>query len=776
MLVFDFDTARAGTKQPSDHAVIFLGLEIPDAAMIEDAFVRWTDAHVPPPVTVIIGQGDEMQKFYSSEMGHGARLRGLDKLYRHGQVVLCGFDYSGRVSRIDNSEGVVGDYTDFLTVAIRAYIGQQIEENDVVIPAPPSIYFDKLSTRYSSHFIRAEALLQSTIIIELIALALLKPLNDWYSQSIISASENITIYLDTMGIWPVAEKLTQLHQVKNPVKLSYAIESFKSYDGLTTWDPPRRPAFVVISATTSGGLAEKVRAKLGATTAQTWTLITLAPLGKGEPEKGAEDSKQYVYQLSRQLIGRPALNGLRTEFQTDITTIPPGAETISIVSERFLSQPVKPKRVRLTHKAQDSEIKAALTVLATKRAVKAARGRFDARSRWSVTFDFDALIQLACDAPEEGGDSLLKSWLRNYSSPSPVAIVYPSGEGTAAQGVTEASVTLAERTKTTLAEISPDVQAFVLSSDELLKPSNSHPVDLKSCSLIVVSPVIGNGFVFKQISALLRHKQPKGPRLFLTLAVLPESQAHLGQLRQDITLQEDDRKYEFRSQFAIPIGRLDSAVQWDQELEVLQTLDERLRKAGINAPIVCMRTELLQGLEMLPDQGVFLPSASEEPLLLSSGFFLWNDSTKIEGGEYGAAVLLTAAALLQAARTGATKVDDTSLRTGLFQHALICPETFTRFNDAVIQAAFLRAAYPAELNYSVSPEMSGDMTRLLLKWIKYADQPAGAAAGEFLLAIALGKLKLRKDDMASVLQAAKEQLGWLGVLGSVAETRVVKGA
>jgi hypothetical protein len=112
----------------------------------------------------------------------------------------------------------------------------------------------------------------------------------------------------------------------------------------------------------------------------------------------------------------------------------------------------------------------------------------------------------------------------------------------------------------------------------------------------------------------------------------------------------------------------------------------------------------------------------------------------------------------------------------LFQHALICPETFTRFNDGVIQAAFLRAAYPAELNYSVCQEMSHDMERLLLKWLHYSDQPAGAAAGEFLLAIAIGKLRLRREHLDTVLECAERLHGWIGCLAAVARKRTVKSA
>ena len=145
----------------------------------------------------------------------------------------------------------------------------------------------------------------------------------------------------------------------------------------------------------------------------------------------------------------------------------------------------------------------------------------------------------------------------------------------------------------------------------------------------------------------------------------------------------------------------------------------------------------------------------------------------MSGTKFGGSVLLSIAALLQASRIAKSKSDDTSLRTGLFQHALICPESFTRFNDPVIQAALLRASYPPELNYSVCPEMSRDMARLLQKWIQYHADPAGAAMGEFLLAIALEKLKLRENDLKAVLNSATTKCsGWIGELAAIAQKRL----
>jgi hypothetical protein len=771
MQIFPLQSSTLLDKRFSDCLVIFLGLEVPDAATIDDAYLRWSESHVTPPTTLIIGRRDLLQAF---QMNADAQdhIPGLDRLYRHGgpaSVFLCGFDYRGTIATVTADREPSRDLTDVCYSAIEAFVRRQIEELDVVIPAPPEIYFDKLSGRFSSHFIRTEALLQSTSAIELLALRLLCSFNLWFDSYSVNGADGATIFIDTMSVWPVAEKLCQLHQVGNLASTRYRIESFKSYDGLLTWQPPQRPAFVIVSASTSGGLALKVKGKLSPAKAEVWTILVLA---EAEHDRNAGMAMQCILSIPRKLAGRPALDGLRSVFQPDIAVLPPGTETISIVGERFLSQPARPKRVRLVHKTLEDSTKRILATIAQQNVVKAARGRFDARGRWALSFDFPALFNMACTPDKMGRDSLLKRWLRNYSAPSPVAIVYPSPAGTSAVAVSNAALELAVQTENILLELMPGAHVFKLSSNDLAASSRPLPYDLDRCSVIVVAPVIGNGFVFKQISALLRHKQPTGPRLFLALAVLPETSQHLSQLKSDIgSVSSDDRRYEFKYQFALPVGRLDRAVQWAEELDVLNDVVGVMAERDVTEPQISARLGALEQYGVLDDAAVFLPTARGTPLLLSTGFFLWEGSTNIEGDNFGAAVLLSIAALLQGARVAASKADETSLRTGLFQHALICPETFTRFNDAVIQAALLRAAYPAELNYSVSEEMSHDMERLLLKWLQYSDHPVGAASGEFLMAIATSKMKLRKEHLVSVLQEAKALPGWLGCLAYVAEKR-----
>lgn len=771
MQIFPLQTSVFADKRFNDCLVIFLGLEELDAENVSAAYLSWSSSNVMPPTTLIVGRSDSLVAFKREHESVDGRLSGLDRLYRNGDrgsVVLGGFDYRGGVFIIDDG-ATTTNLRPVVEKAIEVFVESQIATLDVVIPAPPGTYFKKLSGRFSSHFIRAEALLQSTSAIELLALRILPAFAHWCDMYPVTGADCPSIFIDTMSVWPVAEKLCQLHKFSNPVASEYRIASFKSYEGLRDWDPSQRRAFVLISATTSDGLAQKVREKFLPAKVEVWTILSLT---EELDRLGLAEGPKCIFSIKRKLSGRSALDGLRSTFEPDISQLPLGTETINIVGERFLSQPARPKRVRLVHSTLDDGTKRTLAKIARQKITKVARGRFDGHGRWSLSFDPMLLLKSASTPEISRTESLLRAWLRNYSSPSPVAIIYPSSSGPSAPEVLSATVAMADQTADILKELMPGAHVFKLSSNELAVSSRHFPEELGQCSVIVVAPVIGNGFVFKQISALLRHKQPTGPRLFLALAALPESAQQFNQLKSDISgVSTDDRRYDFKCLYTIPVGRIDRAVQWREELEVLHEVAVAMGHRSVSVPAIDKRIEKLESLAVMEDDAVFLPNAKGAPLMLSSGFFLWEGSTDIEGKDLGAAVLMTISALLQGTRAEASKTHLTSLRTGLFQHALICPDMFTRFNDAVIQAALLRAAYPEELNYSVSEEMSHDMERLLIKWLQYSEHPVGAAAGEFLLALALGKLKLRKEHLANVIQEANKLKGWLGCLALVAGKR-----
>jgi len=81
---------------------------------------------------------------------------------------------------------------------------------------------------------------------------------------------------------------------------------------------------------------------------------------------------------------------------------------------------------------------------------------------------------------------------------------------------------------------------------------------------------------------------------------------------------------------------------------------------------------------------------------------------------------------------------------------VLSPRCFDRFNDGVIQASILRAAHPAELDYSIDEKLSRDMWHVLDTIFSANSTQAGEAALEFLLALAMKRLKLETKDLETL--------------------------
>ncbi|PVW12001.1 hypothetical protein [Marixanthomonas spongiae] len=97
-----------------------------------------------------------------------------------------------------------------------------------------------------------------------------------------------------------------------------------------------------------------------------------------------------------------------------------------------------------------------------------------------------------------------------------------------------------------------------------------------------------------------------------------------------------------------------------------------------------------------------------------------------------------------------------SLKQTSFVRNLLSPNNFNRFNDGIIQASILRSAYPEELSYSIDFNISLEMKNILETLIKYHQEEQGEALLEFLYAIAIGKLSLKKEHLLEVLKLLKK--------------------
>jgi hypothetical protein len=88
---------------------------------------------------------------------------------------------------------------------------------------------------------------------------------------------------------------------------------------------------------------------------------------------------------------------------------------------------------------------------------------------------------------------------------------------------------------------------------------------------------------------------------------------------------------------------------------------------------------------------------------------------------------------------------------------LLDPENFSRFNDGIIQASFLRAAHPMELAYDIDKEISRKFLTIINPIVLRAQHHFGEALFEFLYAIAIKKLRLEMSTLKELLALVKEK-------------------
>lgn len=752
------------TKFSRDALLVFLGSDEPDWVEIKDAFKEWSETNVVPPEIVVLAAVDWARKLREASEIDSESQAAIEVVRKLSNVRLFSFDGSGNIAHVEPNTGQrlsIDGTAEILVPAVSSFVESELENGSVVVAAPPGFYFAKQSDRHSSHFIRTESLLSCTESIELLALRLLKVFRT-YCDAL--DHSKVRILVDSMVIWPLAQALVAMRRSADP-KRRYVIKSFRSYEGLAEDCVESGPAFAIISASTSGGLARLLQDKIGTSHVTCLTVLGLEPKEQQQDSKEKNDKEndsQFV--VPRKLTGSPSLSGLRATFETDITDVPPGCESVRIIGERFLNQNFRPKAVRLAHGALEDARKQTLANIARERHALAARRRSGGKSYWSVSFDIAALVNRYCQ-DDENGECLLRSWLTNYAVAGDVAIVYPVDTLEGGRPDQGESRRMAERIRELLSERSPAAGIRILNSAELDTPASELVEFMKQAAVVVAAPVVGNGFVFKQISAALRSVQPKGPRLYITLAALPESKARLDELRADLQSNADERAYHFKSAIALPVGKLDQDIDWHEESMIMARVVETCEEEGIVVPpLLRERLAKFRAGNGLVGELAFLPSYGGGALAMSPGFLLWQTKVPIAGSDLGACVLMTVAVFLEACRSGGARNGETSLVSGLFQQTLVAPANFTRFNDPAIQAALLRAAYRSELNFASSPDMSSDMQRLILRLMRLHDSPAGDALPEFLLALVMRRLTLHKDHMQEVRDQARALPGWLGSL------------
>ncbi len=290
-------------------------------------------------------------------------------------------------------------------------------------------------------------------------------------------------------------------------------------------------------------------------------------------------------------------------------------------------------------------------------------------------------------------------------------------------------------------------------------------------AIVIAAAGIESGRSLLDISRDLRSIAPSAPLLYLVGFSKTTGEPRRESL--DRTLIQTANPYPYQlieiERLVLPISTENNA--WAAELKLLIDPNiSALIPVALRWTIDARIARLRKTSEALRDD-LFVPNTPDRALRLQPGFVFWPDELPARSHSQ-ADVFFTIASVLQQLRANAHRAAKSAIKSNWFQQTILAPENFGRFNDDIIQASILRAAYPFEMNFSDVPTDSRELGRLVRRIVIASGNDRGGAAAEFLIAIATQRLRLCEADLEIVLSAEAGQVAMVEFLQAVCRARL----
>lgn len=658
-----------------------------------------SSGHLPDCV-YIIGDSKQLGVFKDAWAPHQHRLRDLLKrgvkndYVRVDQYVFL--EWQGSIFIPHALDDKKLEYEFSPKKLLRDGLKALVVKNNVINAAPSGHLFKHPSGTLNSVFLQARELASDEAELCLVGYALALE----YTTHLKHATK---IYIDTMGIHSFVKNA--LMRVSGTAE----IVNFHSYAQLEKMYPPGEDYFCLVSASTSGGMAKKMTERRFREDCIA-TLIDRTEAGR----------------LGSILIPLDKI-GLKIEVKED-----DGNTLIEIIGENFSSKSKPPKSVVIAlkhhpeHLPQIHHLFGLRNVLGFYKDQGAKKLLFLDPTRMLVDEDFCSWLDAEIDWSVSMATNL---------------IIHSDDSG---------SVKLAEIVRERLQGRLGEAKHLRVESCSELEIDKFAGVT----GVLVVTVVARDGGILREISRDLRaYVGAAIPRRFLAPVGIPESRQAWGQLRIFLMKNPSPRDYGFSNWLCLPIGSDSKENAWTR-LTSIGTKAEMVSEGfEDDVPVAIQKRVLEETAELIEKhRHELLPTKNGGALALSHGFLFFKPDSEIskEFAEVSqSTVYLTIAAVLQCAREHGEH--GLMLRPTGYESAVLSPECFQRFNDNILQACFLRACLPSELDYSASPELSKLMKEMLSKVFTRWDKQYGDASLEFAAALATGTLQLSRDDTTTLL-------------------------
>jgi len=702
-----------GFKQ-TDVLVLFNSVRELDAATIASEVEREIDANlVPDEILILVRElSVEASKAMFASDSTLETMRG--RVVGRSRVTLVGYDEGGRsVSRtqVFNEGPAFGLPFDAFK---RRALTSICREHGAFVEATPAYHFENPSKRHTEHFIRLSNILVRSAEIAFVAFCALP---------YIAPSVRVA-YLDTPSLYAVVSSINEQICSLNPTRPAIVADNFRSYMGLKNYKFRRiGEAVVLVSASSSGGLARELIDYAGFTLNQIVHVLSLA-----EDKNGL----QIVCGLQRDLKLNPhGYLYTQSEHKAGKCKLcDSGSKAIKLQGDQFDIAGPQPEPLVVNRDDQPKTLEATLLRFVGHSVFAVGLGR----TQTSLPRQFHINADTLYVAPKfsERLDYVLKA-----NVPARIGSVVC---------LDPASRTLANRV---VAIATQNGRVAPIIERDKLDDIRQQPED----PVVIVAATIESGRSLLDVSRDLRNICPKAPLLYLVGVDKSTGEERREALPKTLVQCDAPVKHAFVAVDHLILPGSFDANSWHLELSFLQdpVLRQFIKPRLVRR--IDQRVALLRQTSALLSNNLFWSVDVGRELKLQRGFAFWPASL-VEGPHSQADVYFTVASVLQQLRANAAKPHMRCLKSNWFQQSLIAPSNFGRFNDGIIQASILRSALPSEMNYAMAPEVSREMARIIHRIIVSATRPRGESAVEFLLAIATRRMTLTRSDTVGLKKNA----------------------
>jgi len=697
------EEAEANTR---DVMMVFVAAPELDPGAFASMMEAEIEANLVPDEVAIIVREPSFTVTLEALSSHSLHLSTLGRLGQSA-VILIGYDCNGVESRRHCVAGTMP--TDGVTIADvqRRGITSIFNARRGFVEANATYHFENPSGRHTERFIRLSNILARGAEIAFIGFCCLPHVGPKVTRA----------YLDTPSLYAVVAAINE--QRRSFAEAGWILaDNFSSYAGFDQYEFDNDDAAVVlISASSSGSLAARLIAEKNVESEQ---IVHLLYLGR-EPS-----ATSVVCDLSQEDRTNPA--GVKSlpsvNEPADCPMCRGGSHAIKLQGDQF--EFAGPQQDALLVGIADAPkgLSALMGRYACAEVFEVGVGRSGSKTPRLFHINADKLL-----ASADFGDKL--DYALRRSLPASLSHVIAADRQSQA---------LAERVATHLA-----TSATVIARDNI----DDIPVATTE-SIIIVASVIESGRTLLDISRDLRSIAPEAPLMYLVGMAKTTGEPKRERLENSLIQTHNPFPYQSLTidQIVLPASYDNHA--WAAELQLLIDPEIESLVPDHLQPIVQSRIDRLRLASQPMGNDLFLANA-QEPLNLQPGFVFWPKTLPGKPGHRQADVYFTIASVLQRLRANAFVPGERRIISNWFQQTILAPGNFGRFNDDVIQASLLRAAYPYELNFADSVAESRELGRLFKRVITACQSPRGGAASEFLLALGTRRLQLCKEDVDDVL-------------------------